>query len=105
MLPANRRRNAILDPLIDTWNIHNRINLYLLDGIQPEAFAADLAGKGRSVGEQFAHMHNVRLQWLQASAPDLIGSLTKIEKDQASNSAMLRKALEESGIGIASLLE
>jgi uncharacterized damage-inducible protein DinB len=94
-----------LDPVIDTWNIHNRINLYLLDGIQPEAFAADLAGKGRSVGEQFMHIHNVRLQWLQASSPDLMANLVKLEKEQATDSVLLRSSLEASGSTIATLLE
>lgn len=56
-------------------------------------------------GEQFAHIHNVRLQWLQPSAADLMGGLTKIEKDQASDAAMLRKALGDSRVAIASLLE
>src|SRR5205085_11698303 len=46
---------------LDAWEIHNRINLYLLDAIEAEHLNDHLASKGRSVGEQFAHLHNVRL--------------------------------------------
>ncbi len=37
------------DPLVETWAIHNRINLYLLDAIADEALGATLNNKGRSV--------------------------------------------------------
>jgi hypothetical protein len=34
------------DQLLDTWNIHNRINLYLLDAIEQEALRGVSASKG-----------------------------------------------------------
>jgi hypothetical protein len=47
--------------LIETWEINNRINLYLLNAID-EKYLTDISvSKGRTVGEQFAHIHNVRL--------------------------------------------
>ena len=56
-----------MNPLIETWQIHSRINLYLLNAID-EAFLKDVASsKGRTVGAQFAHIHNVRLMWLKAA--------------------------------------
>ena len=64
--------------LIETWRIHQRINLYLLDAID-EAHLADVsASKGRNVGEQLAHIHNVRLMWLQSANPALLTGLTKL---------------------------
>ena len=66
--------------VIETWEIHNRINLYLLDATEPANLISQSASKGRTVGEQFAHLHNVRLMWLKAAAPDLLAGLTKIEK-------------------------
>ena len=39
---------------LETWDIHNRINLYLLDATEPTALGSLSASKGRSVGEQFA---------------------------------------------------
>ena len=89
---------------LDAWEIHNRINLYLLDAIKVEHLNDHLASKGRSVGEQFAHIHNVRLMWLKAAAPDLLKSLNKIEKEQAGDQKLLRQSLVESGKAIGALL-
>lgn len=91
--------------LLETWEIHNRINLYLLDAVEPEALASLSASKGRTVGEQFAHVHNVRLMWLKSAAPDLLASLSKVEKEQAVDKKVLRKSLVESGAALRSLLD
>ena len=50
--------------ILETWEIHNRINLYLLEATEAPALISLSASKGRTVGEQFAHIHNVRLMWL-----------------------------------------
>jgi uncharacterized damage-inducible protein DinB len=92
------------EQLVETWHIHNRINLYLLDAIAPEALASVSASKGRSVGEQFAHLHNVRLMWLQAAAPELLTGLSKIEKENAADPKLLRASLEKSGAAVEGLL-
>ena len=92
------------EQLLDTWNIHNRINLYLLQAIPPEALDGVPASKGRSVGEMFAHVHNVRLMWLQAAAPELMDNLTKVEKERAADKALLHRSLEESGKVMEGLL-
>jgi uncharacterized damage-inducible protein DinB len=90
--------------LLETWEIHNRINLYLLDAVEPTALVSLSASKGRTVGEQFAHIHNVRLMWLKSAAPELLTGLGKIEKEQAVDKKLLRKCLAESGEAIKSLL-
>jgi uncharacterized damage-inducible protein DinB len=92
------------DQLIETWQIHNRINLYLLEGISPEALQDCPTKKGRNVGDQFAHMHNVRLMWLSVAAPDLMGELEKIEKGAASSLTELQFALVASGEAMETLL-
>src|SRR5438309_2020215 len=93
------------EQLIDTWQIHNRINLYLLDAVAPEALAGTSATKGRNVGEEFMHIHNVRLMWLKASAPELLEGLEKIEEEQAKEKEFLHGALVQSGEAIAKLLK
>lgn len=92
------------DQLIETWNINNRISLYLLDAIAPEALSGVSASKGRSVGEVLAHIHNTRLTWLEVSAPELIEGLEKITKEQATDKALLRRSLEASGRAMEALL-
>ena len=89
---------------VGTWEIHNRINLYLLDGIDPAHLNDHSASKGRNVGGQFAHIHNVRLMWLKAAAPHLLKGLNKIEKEQADDKKLLRKSLLDSGKAIGALL-
>jgi len=89
---------------LETWEIHNRINLYLLDAVEPAALVSLSASKGRTVGEQFAHIHNVRLMWLKSAAPELLAGLMKIEKEQVVDKKLLRKCLAESGETIKSLL-
>jgi uncharacterized damage-inducible protein DinB len=90
---------------LETWDIHNRINLYLLDSLEPAALASVSASKGRTVGEQFAHIHNVRLMWLKSAAPGLLAGLLKREKEQAVDKKLLQKALIDSGQAIKSLLQ
>lgn len=51
---------SLAEQLLETWEIHARINLYLLDAVPPEALGDRSASKGRTVGEQFAHVHNIR---------------------------------------------
>ena len=89
---------------LETWEIHNRINLYLLDAIEPSTLSSVSASKGRNVGEQFAHIHNVRLMWLKASAPDLLKGLEKVEAGVANDKKLLRKSLTDSGVAIGKLL-
>ena len=91
------------DPLVETWAIHARINLYLLDAVPEEALGAALP-KCRTVYDQFAHIHNVRLMWLKSAAPELLAGLEKLETKVGGTKDQLRTALEASGKAIEGLL-
>ncbi len=91
------------EQLYDSWSINNRINFFMLDAIAPEWPDLELA-KGRTIGEQFAHIHNVRLMWLQPAAPELLVGLAKLEKADARDKELLRRSLEVSGQAIEALL-
>jgi len=93
-----------MNALTETWQIHNRINLYLLDAIDDGNLGDVSASKGRTVGNQFAHMHNVRLMWLKAADPVLLTGLDKVEKDNISK-AKLEEALKASSLAIEQLFE
>jgi uncharacterized damage-inducible protein DinB len=90
---------------LESWDIHNRINLYVLDAVEPTSLRSLSASKGRNVGEQFAHIHNVRLMWLKTAAPELLKGLTKLEKEKAFDRKQLRKSLSDSSVAIRCLLE
>lgn len=94
----------LAEQVLDTWRIHDRINRYLLAAVPAEAMGAVSASKGRTVGEQFAHVHNVRLMWLKQAAPELMAGLEKVEKDGAGDADALRAALEASGRAVEELL-
>jgi uncharacterized damage-inducible protein DinB len=90
--------------LLDTWAISNRITLYLLDALPPDALPGIGASKGRSVGAMFAHLHNTRLLWLKSASPDLLDGLSKIESDATTDRSVLRASLDASGAAIGALL-
>ena len=91
--------------LIETWEINNRINLYLLEAID-EAYLKDVsASKGRNVGEQFAHIHNVLLMWIKAALPELLLGQTKIEKDTKISKKVLSAELKKSSEAIVKLIK
>jgi uncharacterized damage-inducible protein DinB len=91
------------DQLLETWNIHNRINLYLLNAIPAEALGSALALKHRTIYQLFAHVHNVRLMWLKSAAPELLRGLEKVEGVDGAKES-LRTALEASGSAVEALL-
>jgi uncharacterized damage-inducible protein DinB len=88
--------------LIETWQIHNRINLYLLESIPSESLVDVSASKGRTVGEQFSHIHNVRLMWLKSAAPELLETLHKLENV---DKKQIKEGLEQSSKAIETLLQ
>ena len=55
--------------LIKAFQTNNRINEYLIENIAEAAWnAKPQDGKGRTISAIVAHMHNVRVMWLKASA-------------------------------------
>lgn len=79
--------------LITAWQTHNSLNLFLLDAAKDNL--SDISSsKGRTVGAQFAHMHNVRLSWLKQSNLDLP---PKISKDEYLNPELVKASLIASG--------
>jgi uncharacterized damage-inducible protein DinB len=94
------------DQILEAWHINNRVNLKLLGAISDEGMNCTLSKRGgRTVALQFAHLHNVRLGWLEASAKDLFKGQTKINKDHVVDRALLQKRLAESAEAVARLLE
>ena len=70
---AARRESApfALDiALLRAFDTNDRINRYLIEHLDDEAWTAEPpGGKGRTIAAIVAHMHNVRLMWLKATDP------------------------------------
>jgi uncharacterized damage-inducible protein DinB len=92
------------EQLIETWAIHNRINLYFLDALADDSLTASLRPKSRTVGDLFAHIHNVRLMWLKSADPKLLAGLEKLETKTVCDKRELLDALGASGRAIEALV-
>lgn len=90
--------------LAETWAIGARITRYLLDGIPAASLEVSLTGKGRTVRDLFAHLHDVRLMWLQSARPDLLAGLSKIGSGSAADQPALAAALEASAAAVEALV-
>lgn len=93
-----------MQALLDTWAISYRLNEYLLSGIPDEHLTDTSLAKGRTVGAQFAHLHNVRLLWIKAAAPDLLDGLPKIEKETPVTKKLLLETLGKSAAAMTEVL-
>lgn len=98
------------EQVLEAWDIHNHMLFMLFDAIPAEAFAGKPTGMtGRSVGNIFAHVNNIRLGWVEVGAPKLMDGLTKIAtKTKAEREAItgeaLRPALVESAKAMREML-
>jgi uncharacterized damage-inducible protein DinB len=90
--------------IIETWEINNKIDLYLLNSIDEEHLSSISLSKGRTVAEHFAHIHNVRLMWLKEAQPELLTTVHKIEKENITKKNLIEQLIK-SGIAISNMIE
>lgn len=95
-----------VESMLRAFAIHNRIHLYLLDHISPEAWLLNPpGGKGRTLAAMVAHIHSVRLMWLKAAKVDSLPAPLELDAQisqarialtasAATMEAFLRPALE-----------
>jgi uncharacterized damage-inducible protein DinB len=97
--------------LLTSFDTNDRINQYMIENLPAKAWRAEPPdGKGRTVAAVVAHLHNVRVMWLKATAkgskiPDQLdrtnvtpAQATKaLEQSRAALSAVLKSALESDG--------
>jgi uncharacterized damage-inducible protein DinB len=91
--------------LTEAWQISNSVNIYLLRSLPDALLTAKAGGKGKSIAQQFAHMHQVRLMWLKACDPSLLNGLVPLGKDVVLTAELIAGSLEASGSAIALLIE
>ena len=77
--------------LIHSWDLNNKVTLYLLNNTKTEWLSTKLNGKGRSIGEQFIHINNIRSYWIGKvdKKVDL-----KLDKKDAKDKQKLKEALQ-----------
>ena len=96
----------MVDQVIDTWNTHNRIILYLLETIEPKALNRLLSGaRSHTVARMFVHLHNIRVRWIETMLPELLKGIKTIEQSEKIDKRLLHKSIEQSGQAIEALLK
>jgi uncharacterized damage-inducible protein DinB len=85
----------MVEQLIETWRINNRVTLKVLEALPVGALGATLSARGgRDVARQFAHLHDVRLGWLPKR--DVSDAITRFAKGESPDKAKLAQAFGES---------
>ena len=94
------------EQLLKAWETNNRHNLALIKAISATGMKCTMSKRGgRTVALQLAHVHNVRISWLELSAKDLWKETSPLDKNEDATQKMLADAFTSSGKAIAKLLE
>lgn len=99
ILMALKRR-----PVVESWFLNHRTTLYLLENIPEDFFNARYYPETRTVGEQFAHIHAVRLMWISVQMPLLAKKLMNLPSKGEFTKDQLQKALKHSADHISAYL-
>ena len=95
----------IENQIIDTWNVHNNVTLFVVDRIPDETLKATLSARGgRDIGRQFGHMNAVRVWQLEAFAKKQSLPLTNFPKDETPEKNLLVEAYKQSGTAMGKYL-
>ena len=88
--------------IVDTWIMNNKVTLYLLENIETKWLSAKLDGKGRTIGEQFIHINNIRSMWISKVGEKID---LKIDKKIATDKKGLKTGLEITAEKMAETLD
>jgi len=91
--------------LIEAWRTNQRINLMLIDAIDPAGWEDTLSKRGgRGVAGEFAHLHNIRYAQIEARAKDLADGLEKYPTGAVPSKTEVKKALKASAKAVETYL-
>ena len=95
---------SLTTALLTAFDTNDRINRYMIEHLPDDAWRAEPPdGKGRTIAAIVAHMHNVRVMWLKASAK---GSEIPEQLDRSKvTSAQAIKGLELSRTALSAVLK
>lgn len=91
----------IKEDIIQTWGLNNKVTLFLLENIDKNWLPAKINGQGRSIGEQFIHINNIRSFWINKVGVKID---LKLDKKYANDIQELTKALDQSSQTMSEVL-
>ncbi|MEN8151277.1 MAG: DinB family protein [Planctomycetota bacterium] len=93
------------DELAEAFLINNRATLLVLRELSDEALAASLSTRGgRTVGQQFVHVHEVRRDKVARADRELGAGLPKLSREDGHDRDLLIDAFERAGEAVAELI-
>lgn len=93
------------EQLLQAWDLHNQKNLLLLSHLDEAGLKASSSFRSRSVSEQLAHLHQVRLQWVESVANAFYQKSLFLPKEALLTRVVLSEALEASAAVIRQVIE
>jgi uncharacterized damage-inducible protein DinB len=95
----------MIEQLIETWMINNRVNLLLLSNLDEKALQQTLSVRGgRTVGQQLAHVYAVRLGWIEIVDKKLLPALPQIARDDGHDCKLLITGFTKSAEAFAEII-
>jgi uncharacterized damage-inducible protein DinB len=92
------------EQLLTAWRTNNEKNGLLLQHLDSKQLATSLSARGRTVGEQLVHLHNVRINWTEFVAKPLYEKPLLLAKDAPLTSTLLSEAFAASHQKIADVI-
>ena len=87
--------------IIQTWRIHNRTFLFMIENIPNDGFSATLSTRGgRDVSRQLAHMHMLRVKRLGSFAKKTGLKIIHFDNYEHPGRKDILQAFEQSGIAM-----
>jgi uncharacterized damage-inducible protein DinB len=69
------------EQLLETWRINHRMNLLVINNTTDTGMEKSLSARGgRTIFQQWVHIHNVRMQWLEVCAKDIFARYKVLDK-------------------------
>lgn len=88
--------------IIHTWRLNNNVTLYLLKNVEKDWLSAKINGQGRSIGEQFLHINNIRSYWINKVGEKID---LRLDKKYANEKRELFDALDKSSQKMSDVLQ
>jgi uncharacterized damage-inducible protein DinB len=92
------------EQLAETWRLNQQKNIVVIDNTTDNGMQQSLSNRGRTVYQQWVHIHNVRVQWLDTCSKGMTNKYAAIDKTEPCDRKLLIKNLEESARAIEELL-
>ena len=100
------RMSQIEDQVVETWRVHNRVCLFMIENIPEKALTATLSTRGgRDIARQLAHLHNVRVWRLKAFARRTAIKLSELDPEKSPGKKNLLDAFKQSGSAMEQYVE